>query len=126
MATATPHPARYDLIVIQGTDQIIPIRLELADGTLRDLTGCTAEIDVRANYGESTLLTLSTANGRISLAEVGTGASAYNMELFIPHAVSAALTNWGQGVWDCELTIDTGDVIRLWGGTAVLSREVTT
>lgn len=122
----TPLPAHVDLIIIQGMDMVIPVRLEEIDGSLRDLTGATAHLEVHQNYGTTTLLDLSTSNGRIAVGSFGSGATAYNLELFIGKAVSSALTNWGVGVQDLEVTFSTGDTARVWEGSALLDRESTT
>lgn len=123
--TATPNPARVDLRVLQGTDWIYPIKVQDAAGALRDLSTATAEMQVRATRESATsLLTLSTGNGMISVGTFGTGSGQYNLELTIPKASTTALTNWGDGYYDLELTIGT-TTIRLMEGNAVLSREIT-
>lgn len=90
------------------------------DGNLVNLTGYTARMQVRRIPGDTTLLELTTANGRISL-----GGSAGTITLLVTAAVTAALTKWPSAVYDLELIDGSGTVTRLLEGKMRFSPEVT-
>lgn len=87
-----------------------------------DLTGYTAEIDIKDKIGGSVLLTLGTTNGRILLDQLN-----HTISLFISaeDTDSVAMT-WKRGVWDLEMTAPTGQVTTLFSGAVSVVKEVTT
>lgn len=115
----------YDLVIEQGTDVSLGFALKLDDGTLLDTAGYTARAKVRATYAGPVLLDLSTANGRLTVGIQGTVPNQWNLQLTVDHGTTAALTDWGLGVWDCEIVDPMGNVKRVLEGAAALSREVT-
>lgn len=89
-------------------------------GPLVDLTGCTARMHIRGKLADaSTLLTLTTENGRIAL-----GGVAGTVDLYISDEDTAAIS-WTAGVWDLEIVLSNGDVTRLAEGSVSVSKEVT-
>jgi hypothetical protein len=48
-----------------------------------------------------------------------------NVRIVVPVAITAALVDWGVGVYDLELINPFGHVTRLLYGSCVLSREIT-
>jgi len=90
------------------------------NGTPVDLTGFTADMQIRQNVQSSTILyEASTANGAIVL-----GGTAGTITLTIPASATAGFT-WIKGVYDMNLTSSGGIVTRLLQGTVVVSPEVT-
>jgi hypothetical protein len=109
----------YDLLIEQGANfsQVITYK---EDGVPVALTGYTARMQVRATLeSASTLVELTTANGRIAL-----GGTAGTITLTISATDTAALTS-GRGLYDLALVIGTGIVTRLLQGVATSSRNVT-
>ena len=88
---------------------------------LVDLTGYTAEMDVRSTRIDSgtQLLTLTTSNGRITL-----GGAAGTITLTISAADTAALTAQ-TGWYDLIVTTSGGTVTRLFEGVFVINERVT-
>src|SRR3990172_3895211 len=85
-----------------------------------DLTGCSARMQVRGELTDVLpLIELTTENGGITL-----GGVAGTIELYISAVGTAALT-WESGVYDLEIIMSNGDIVRLVGGGVVVSPEVT-
>ena len=109
----------YDILIEQGATFLQVITYKDA-GVAINLTGYTARMQVRATLeSASTLVELTTANGRIAL-----GGAAGTISLTISATDSAALTA-GRGVYDLELVSGSGIVTRLLQGVATISRNVT-
>jgi hypothetical protein len=91
------------------------------DGTLRDLTGYTAKLQIRDNPAATdTLLELTSATGEGISILAGTGGK---LDIEISSGSTAAL-DFLTAVYDLELTV-TGETERLLSGVVTLSREVT-
>ena len=113
--------AKVPLKIDQGSDFAITVTWRTGDPpTLVDLTGCTAEAQIR-EYLESpdTLIELSTANGGIVL-----GGTAGTVEIIITHDQTEAV-EWVDGVYDLEVTFANGSKKRLLSGTVTISPEIT-
>jgi hypothetical protein len=109
----------YDILIEQGAtfSQVITYK---DNGVAVNLTGYTARMQVRATLeSASTLVELTTANGRIAL-----GGAAGTITLSISATDTEALTA-GRGVYDLELVSGSGIVTRLLQGVATISRNVT-
>jgi hypothetical protein len=109
----------YDILIEQGAtfSQLVTYK---DNGVAVNLTGYTARMQVRATLeSASTLVELTTANGRIAL-----GGTAGTITLTISATDTAALTS-GRGVYDLELVSGSGIVTRLLQGVATISRNVT-
>lgn len=65
-------------------------------------------------------------DGTVTWRNVSTDVGVYNMYVGLTAAVTAALTDWGYGVFDIEIVDTSSYVTRILEGSAVLSREVTT
>jgi hypothetical protein len=110
----------YDVTLEQGATFTRTITYNTSAGSPVDLTGFTAEMDLRPSYNSSTVvLTLTTANGRIAL-----GGAAGTITLTVTAADMAALTAPADGVYDLELS-SGGSVTRLLQGTWTISPEAT-
>jgi len=90
-----------------------------------DLTGASAAMQVRWKpNAPTTLLELSTdpTNGRITL----TVTDEDNAQLLLAlTAVETAALTWGVAPYDLELTLASGDVVRLLQGNVTIWPEVT-
>jgi hypothetical protein len=116
---------RKNIVITQGETyrQVFTWKLRWPSGatpTPVDLTGCSARMHVRELLETpTTLLELSTANGRITL-----GGLAGTITIDLSAEDTAALT-WLQGVYDIEIVFATGEVRRLLEGGVKVNREVT-
>ena len=89
-------------------------------GTPVDVTGYTADMQIRQTIASSTILyEASTANGAIVM-----GTTDGTITLTIPATDTANFT-WNRGVYDLNMTSPTGVVTRLLQGYAIVSPEVT-
>ena len=104
----------------QGATFSREIILKDSGGTVIDITGATAEMDVREKVNSTTtLVELSTSNGRI----VVDGPNG-KLTLTIAAADTALLTTLC-AVYDLKITYISGEVARLLEGTFTLDLEVT-
>ena len=103
----------YHFIIEQGATFSQTLTLKDSSGSVINLTGYpSAEMDLRKNQDDSSeVLTLTTANGRITL-----GGSAGTITLLISNTDTAALTV-GDGVYDLELVDSANKVLRIMEGT---------
>lgn len=108
---------RYDFSIDQGSDTSIPVRLLDAEGTALDLTGATAEMQLRRTpVCESAADELSTENGRIEI-------SGDTATIIFPHQVTEKMAA-GRYLYDLEVTLD-GNVTRVLEGAITIRREIT-
>lgn len=122
-------PARYDLTIHQGATLQRWFRLQYPDGTTANLatTGfTTGKLTVRDVFGGETVLELTTANGGLSLTyEADADGVFWTGYIYASAAATAALEDWGDGVYTFEVT-DGFNVHRIMQGFAWLSPETTT
>lgn len=83
-----------------------------------DLTGATARMQIRAGVGGAVLLELTTENGALAIAGLGT------ITRTLSAAQTAALT-WTDGVYDLEVQFPDGTVQRYLQGAVTVGPEVT-
>ena len=109
----------YKITCDQGATFERVITVRDSTGTPMNLTGYTARMQVRPEIESSTtLVELTTANGRITLGGVlGT------ITLSMNAATTAAITD--DGVYDLEIISSGGAVHRVLKGRFVLDLEVT-
>lgn len=80
-------PDKYNISCIQGTSFKLDVTLKHANGTIRDLTGYTANLAIKNAYSYSTTMELlSTANGEITI-----NATAGQLTLQLPYDRTANL-----------------------------------
>lgn len=110
----------YNITCDQGATFERVFTLLQGDGeTPYNLTGYTARMQIRRNIDEETsLVDLTTANGRIAL-----GGAAGTITVTMNPATTAALTD--DGVYDLEIVSGGGAVYRVLKGAFRLEREVT-
>lgn len=122
-------PARYDLTIEQGATLKRWFRLVYPDGTVVNLATpgyTTGRLTIRDEYGGTEILALTTANGGVSLTyEADADGAFWSGFIYASAASTAALDDWGDGVYDLEIS-DGLDVIRVLQGVARLSPEATT
>lgn len=112
--------AKYDLKIEQGADFKESLVLRDDQGVLINLTGYTAEMQIRPYVSSDTvLLNATSANGLISI----TPAEAL-IELIFDNATTAALI-YTKCVYDLEVTKPSGEVVRLIEGNVYVTPQVT-
>lgn len=112
--------ATYNIICEQGATLDRTLTLKDSAGSLANLTGFTARMQVRTAAGSSSVtLELSNDNNRIIL-----GGPLGTVKLKVSAAVTAALTP-SDYVYDLEITAPNGDVTRLVEGKFKVKAEVT-
>jgi len=92
------------------------------DGTVIDLTGYTARMDIKEKITDATpVISLTDGNGGIVL-----GGAAGTIDLYISDVDTDAMT-FDLGVYDLEIrdSAGTGDVTRLIEGNIKISKSVT-
>ncbi len=124
----TPH--RYDFTVWKGSTLYIPFAIEAPDGTTYNLAtvggGYTVgRLTVRDTYGGTALLELTTGNGGVVVSAFTDASGTWSGYWFASAAATAALTDWGDGVYDMEIS-DGSNVEKSFFGTVTLSPETTT
>jgi len=120
ISSVVARAAIVNLVIEQGADFSHIVGLTNSDGSVFDLTGYDARMQIRSTVTTATTLyELTVSNGRIEL-----NAIAGQLRLNIPSAVTAAMT-WRSGVYDLEIVSSGGIVTRIMQGNATLSLEVT-
>jgi hypothetical protein len=112
--------AKYDLVIEQGTDYIKSFNLKNPDNSIKDLNGFTAKMQIRQyKFDAEAKYEASTANGKILIA-VNSG----TVQLRFPNQDTANF-DFNKGVYDIELTDQSGIITRLMEGEVIISKEVT-
>lgn len=108
----------YHMKLDQGSTFSLVLTYKDSNGDAINLSGYTARMQMRRNHEDTTLIDLTTENGRIAL-----GGSAGTVTLTIAAGDTAALPPV-EGVYDLELV--QGSVVdKLLAGTFSIAREVT-
>ena len=107
-----------DLIIEQGATFYRKIAMTDSDGVVVDLTGASASMQIRADYGGE-IIADSTSNITLTITE----ASGF-IEVTIAPTVTAAIS-YREGKYDVEVTYASGTVERILQGDVVICREVT-
>lgn len=102
----------HHFIIEQGATFQNTLTLKDSSDAVINLTGYSAEMDLRKNQDDSTeVITLTVANSRVVM-----GGAAGTVKLVISASDTSALTV-GDGVYDIELTDADGKVDRILEGT---------
>lgn len=109
----------YNLIIPQGTDTDINLTYKVDNVTV-DLTTYSAKLQVRADYGTTVLLELTSDDSEIEL-----NATAPNIVIKFPNAKTTAMTTYEGMKYDLEITSGANLVSRPLKGTFKLDREIT-
>jgi hypothetical protein len=112
--------AKHDITIEQGSTFKLGFAWRGDGGSIVDLTGYKARMQIRETVAsEAKLLDATTENGFLSIdAADGT------VTLEISATVTAGYS-WVRGRYDLELEAPDGTVTRLIEGNATLSKEVT-
>jgi hypothetical protein len=112
--------SKHNISIQQGAKFELNVAATNADGTVKDLTGYSARMQIRLLQSSLTsLLDANTGNGRISINAPG------GIVTVTVDADVTALLSWNVAYYDLEIYTDLTNVIRLVEGYASLSREVT-
>jgi hypothetical protein len=126
-------PRTRTLVVEQGRSLRQPFRLRNRQtGETIDLPAAgytSAKLQIRTAHlseGGDLLLTLSTDNGGVVLGlyDDGTG-TLWSGYIYAGATTTAALTPWGEGVFDFAATHESGQVDTIARGPSVLVPQVT-
>ena len=102
----------YHFIIEQGGTFKHTLTLKDSSDTVINLTGYSAEMDLKKNQDDSSdVITLTVANSRITM---GGGAGTIVLEISASDTTSLAV---GDGVYDLEITDSSGKVDRILEGT---------
>lgn len=112
--------ANYDFEIEQGATLLKPIVWKDSSGTVVNLTGYSAKMQIRKSAASpDVLLELSTTNGKLTITpNTGTVTMIFN-------AATTTAIDWSRGRYDLELTSGTGVVTRLIEGEITVSKEIT-
>ena len=119
-------PGRYDIPLVQGATLSIPITLKKADGSLYDLSNCTARAQIRKFHRSTAKVAEFTA----TIPEPKTqGVVILSLTAIQTAAIPAGETSTDERskyVYDVEIenTVD-GTVERVLNGNVYVSAEVT-
>lgn len=122
-------PTLARLTIIQGDTLTKPFRSRVS-GVVIDYANYSvtvATLDVAEYFGGPSVLAepLTTTNGGIVLGKyTDTQGKEWSGYVYMSAADTAALTEWGDGVWDLVIGDGAGWTKTLFRGTAVLDPEV--
>lgn len=109
----------YNITCEQGSTFSRTFTIQNPDGTVYDLSGYSARLQIRRDFDSSTIMyTASTTNGRITMS-VMFG----EIVVDIPAADTASITR--DGVYDLEIFNAEGIVYKVVKGRFTLDKEVT-
>jgi hypothetical protein len=111
---------RLDISIEQGAKFERNILVKNNNGTVKDLTGYSARMQIRPTFASDTvLLEATTTNGLISINSPGGVVT-----ISLTADVTTTL-DWSVAVYDLEIYSSVTEVIRILEGSASLSLEVT-
>jgi hypothetical protein len=118
---------RYDIDCEKGATFRRVVQWSDGSGSPVNLTGYTARMQVRESFAStSTVASLTTSNGGITLAHSTGGITLYLSAIQTAAlSTSAAFADTWEGVYDLELVAGNGDVTRLLSGAFLVVPEVT-
>jgi hypothetical protein len=105
---------RQDITFKQGADWEETWAWVDEAGTLVNTSGYVVVIDIRDEPGSTLLLQASTTNGLVTVGKVN-----------VPGATTAAVEDFGKGVWDMKITDLTGRIRYLVDGYVRYRPQVT-
>ncbi len=121
-------PGQLNLVVQQGdtyTMQLTwtnPPTGTQTTGTPVDLTGCTANMQVRQNYGEPVILALSSSQLTTNGSGLSLGGTAGTITINITPADTQTLQS---GLYDIEVEFPNGSIQTPVGGSLTVNPGVT-
>lgn len=109
----------YNINCEQGSTFTRTFTITQSDGTVYDLTGFSARLQIRKDYDSASLIHSATvANGGITMS-IPFG----EIHVDIPASTTATFTR--DGVYDLEIFTTSGTVYKVVKGRFNLAREVT-
>ena len=105
---------RADLVIYQGDSYAATVTVHNADGTPADITGYTAQAQIRRLVADS---------DPVVVVDIGTTVVSPNVILDIPHSETEPLQ--GRYVWDLQLTTPDDQIMTIVAGKVILTAEVT-
>lgn len=108
-----------DIEVAQGADTDINITYKL-NGTVVNLTGFTAKLQVRRNYNTAVLLELNTVGSTITV-----GSASPNIVLKFGHVVTSAMSILDDMIYDLEVVSGGGFITKVVRGKFSILQEIT-
>lgn len=123
-------PGRYDITIYKGATFYLPFAVEAPDGTTYDLPDVgdgydEARMTVRDVYGGTAIDELTSAAEIVLEAFTDADGNDWSGYVLIDASVTETYEDFGDGVWDLEIT-DGLHVERVLMGVARLSPEATT
>ena len=106
--------ANISLNIYQGDDYVGLVRVTNVDGTPADLTGYTAQAQIRRAVADT---------DPVVVAEIATLIAGNIVNLSVAHAVTVALS--GRYVWDLQLISGAGTITTIAAGKVPITQEVT-
>lgn len=113
-------PSKHlDIQIEQGSTFNLTVNAKNSDGTVKNLSGYTAKMQIRPEVSSSTIYAdASTTNGMIAI-----NGTQGQITVTISETATA-LYDWSIGVYDLKV-LSVDDVIRLVHGNVALSKQVT-
>lgn len=113
---------KNNIVIEQGADWEHPVELQDSDGNPINLTGYSAVANIRTANKLTLIVSLSTAGGGITLSDPDSSGFNTRFTLAIDAADTAEM-DFGEAVWEMQITDAGGKIARLLEGTVTLSRE---
>lgn len=115
----------HNFVIEQGEDwsRVLTVKTKATSTSVpvvKTLTGYTARMTIKDRYSGTSILSLTTENGRISI----TGASGI-VTLTLTDIETAALAATNNAIYDLELISGAGAVEKLLKGNITIQSEVT-
>lgn len=107
--------SKQDLAIVQGADYAGTVTVQYTDGAPLDLTGWTAQSQLRRGIAD--------CNAEVIYDIITTIVAPDKVILSIPNAVTTTLK--GRYAWDLDLTNPEGGITTVMAGNADVKAEVT-
>jgi len=121
---------RYDMIMWQGSTFGMNVSVQYANGSVQNLTGYSARMQIRSTYGSATVTeSLTSANGEIAISGA-TGTLTLTLPAIRTKDIFVDLNDSSKPpktkyVYDLELVDNTNTVTKLLYGDLSVYGEVT-
>jgi len=112
--------AKYNFEIEQGTTFTKPLVWKNNTGTVVNLSGYTARMQVRSSITSDVVLLELTTENELILITPAQGKITLSID-----ADTTSRINWTKGVYDLEVESSNGIVTRLLRGNITVSKEVT-
>ena len=107
--------AKADLDIYQGDDYAAIVSVQNADGSPADISGYTAQAQIRSDVADNSPLILATMSAVVSSP---------NISLALGHTATAALAG-GKFRWDLQIVSASGVITTILAGAVTVKQEVT-